>query len=62
MSEKKSIHVIAFDGKQENWQQFKLNCLAKAKYLGYHSIFDEGEQCQAKVRSLTRPLLKVKKV
>lgn len=40
MSEEKSIRVIVFDGKQENWRQFKLKCLAKANYLGYRSIFD----------------------
>ena len=43
MSEEKSIRVIVFDGKQENWRQFKLKGLAKANYLGYRCIFDGNE-------------------
>ena len=40
MSEEKSIRVIVFDGKQENWRQFKLKCLAKASYMGYREVYD----------------------
>jgi hypothetical protein len=40
MSEERSIRVIVFDGKQENWRQFKLKCLAKASYMGYRDALD----------------------
>lgn len=40
MSEEKSIRVISFDGKIENWRVWKLKFLAKSTHGGYKGAID----------------------